>query len=201
MSEHLRAEPSAGDESSRGPDRRSDPPWPSDWPGPVRAEQPSALTGPRTLSRVLVRVTAALLGGSLLAMGVGVAPAVAREMGLSSIEVVHRPWARTSPVGRAGSDAVRSSESRGLPPAWALEELDEELSPGFAEPPRMESAKVGRRLELRALPTPGASPVGQLERGDAVMVLRAEGTRRLVVRTNPPPTIIGWLDAVDLEAP
>jgi hypothetical protein len=195
------AEPKAAERASLGLDRSSDPPWPSGWPGPVRAQPAQALSGPRTLSRVLVRVTAALLGGSVLAMGVGVAPAVAREMGLSSVEVVHRPWARTTPVGRAGSDAVRSSESRRLPPAWALEELDEELPPGLAEPPRLESAKVGRRLQLRALPMPGASSVGELERGDAVMVLRAEGTQRLVVRTNPPPTIIGWLDAVDLEEP
>lgn len=194
-------EPDAAERANGGPDRSSDPPWPNDWPGPVRARPSPTSSGPRTLSRVLVRVTAALLGGSVLAMGVGVAPAVAREMGLSSVEVVHRPWARTSPVGRAGSDAVRSSESRRLPPAWALEELDEELPPGLAEPPRMESAKVGRNLQLRSLPTPGASSVGELERGDAVMVLRAEGTRRLVVRTNPPPTIIGWLDAVDLEEP
>jgi hypothetical protein len=201
MSEQGRIEKPEGAREIEGVDRSSSPPWPNDWPGPVRAEPTPALTGPRSVSRVLVRVTAALLGGSVLAMGVGVAPAVAREMGLSSVEIVHRPWARTSPVGRAGSDAVRSSEARRGPPAWALEDLDEELPPGLVEPPAMESARVGRKLQLRALPTPGASSVGELERGDAVMVLRAEGSRRLVVRTNPPPTLIGWLDAIDLEEP
>lgn len=138
-------------------------------------------------------VLAVLLG----LVGTSAAPAIAREMGLTEVQVVRRDFEKSSPVGRAGVDAVRDFE-RDI--GQSIERLDRGSDREDGQRPQYVLSK--RDTRLRKSPTSKSADGPSVPTGAPLLVIRREGSWFNVLHQSDDGDFeTGWIEVRDLEMP
>ncbi len=124
---------------------------------------------------------------------VSAGPALAREMGLTSVRVVHRDFDAGRPAGRAGSDAVQDFERD-------IGRSVDRLDPGNDEEP-FEIVMTIKEANLRERPSASARSIATLKPGRILAVIGRSGAWVQVVHSRPDDTLdVGWIAASDVGA-
>jgi hypothetical protein len=166
---------------------------------PVEAQAPGKKRGARAFQLGAFALLCAA-GGLVMA---STAPAIAREMGVTDVRVVSRDFARTTPAGQAGVDAVRDFE-KGIGRSVAELDLDDDET--FIRPsPRGDRAQLGlvtRDVVLREGPRKSAPEIGTAKKGQPLVVLREQrGWVQVVHPADKKGLSVGWVPERDIEMP
>jgi hypothetical protein len=138
----------------------------------------------------------ALVATSVVVVTVAAAPSVARELGLTSASISRRELPR-----RAGDEigSPRRHDGRGLgvpdlvAPPDDLVEDDDEVGPGDAR-----LAVAVRDLVVREIADERAASLGEVPRGELLIVIREAGAWAMVAHLGGEGSTTGWVRRGDL---
>ncbi len=137
----------------------------------------------------VLALTFVLLFGALSIVAASALPAVARELGWTHARTVSREGHRAETAGRAGIDAVKEREQKLM-----LDGDDDDDAPP-------DTAHVGISVQPTTMfhgPGTSTGPVGSLDVGEKIVVVREDRGFVLVVRHGPTGTDVGWVRKSDV---
>lgn len=162
--------------------------------GDLRVDPAPPPLGPRVVVSLawLVSISAFCL------VALSALPAIARGMGVSRVRVVQRESPHARPIGRTGSDAVRDFE-KDIGKSVEKHERDGAFEFAPATDDKLELLKIEHEVVLRSSPQKSATPLGTVQRGALVLVVKREGSWIQVLRELSEDSYeMGWIEERDL---